>query len=138
MSVVALVLAAGSSLRFGGDKRRALMADGRSLLVHSVERACAVFEEVRVVLRAGERAEALGLPSACRVISSVDCARGMGHSLAAGAASLADCAGGSGCVGRHALGGARHAWLACTPGQCVNDSPALACRAAGPSGVVRP
>ncbi|EGB97302.1 MULTISPECIES: nucleotidyltransferase family protein [Pseudomonas] len=91
MSVVALVLAAGSSVRFGGDKRRALMADGRSLLVHSVERACAVFDEVRVVLRAGERAEALGLPSACRVISSVDCAQGMGHSLAAGAASLADC-----------------------------------------------
>lgn len=90
MSVVALVLAAGSSVRFGGDKRRALMADGRSLLVHSVERACAVFDDVRVVLRDGERGEELGLPSACRVICSADFALGMGHSLAAGAASLVD------------------------------------------------
>lgn len=90
MSVVALVLAAGSSVRFGGDKRRALMADGRSLLVHSVERACAVFDDVRVVLRDGERGEELGLPSACRVISSADFSLGLGHSLAAGAASLAD------------------------------------------------
>ncbi|QHG66155.1 nucleotidyltransferase family protein [Pseudomonas putida] len=90
MSVVALVLAAGSSVRFGADKRRALMADGRSLLVHSVERACAVFDDVRVVLRDGERGEELGLPSACRVISSADFAQGLGHSLAAGAASLVD------------------------------------------------
>lgn len=90
MSVVALVLAAGSSVRFGGDKRRALMADGRSVLVHSVELACTVFDDVRVVLRDGERGEALGLPSACRVISSADYTLGMGHSLAAGAASLVD------------------------------------------------
>lgn len=90
MSVVALVLAAGSSVRFGGDKRRALMADGRSLLVHSVERACAMFDDVRVVLRDGERGEELGLPAACRVICSADFTQGMGHSLAAGAASLVD------------------------------------------------
>ncbi|MFJ4066747.1 NTP transferase domain-containing protein [Pseudomonas sp. NPDC089996] len=90
MSVVALVLAAGSSVRFGADKRRALMADGRSLLIHSVERACAAFDDVRVVLRDGERGEELGLPAACRVIASADFAQGLGHSLAAGAASLAD------------------------------------------------
>jgi len=90
VSVVALVLAAGSSVRFGTDKRRALMADGRSLLVHSVERACAMFDDVRVVLRDGERGEELGLPAACRVICSADFTQGMGHSLAAGAASLVD------------------------------------------------
>ena len=90
MSVVALILAAGSSVRFGADKRRALLVDGRSLLVHSVERACAVFDDVRVVLREGERGVDLGLPAGCRVISSPDFALGMGHSLAAGAASLAD------------------------------------------------
>jgi len=90
VSVVALVLAAGSSVRFGADKRRALMADGRSLLAHSVERACAVFDDVRVVLRDGERGEELGLPSACRVVASADYRQGMGHSLAAGAASLVD------------------------------------------------
>nr|WP_314617639.1 nucleotidyltransferase family protein [uncultured Pseudomonas sp.] len=90
MSVVALVLAAGSSVRFGGDKRRATLDDGRSLLVHSVERACAVFGDVRVVLRAGERGEDLGLLDDCRIIASPDAGLGMGHSLAAGAASLID------------------------------------------------
>ncbi|WP_414157499.1 nucleotidyltransferase family protein [Pseudomonas sp. BNK-15] len=90
MRIVALVLAAGSSVRFGGDKRRATLGDGRSLLVHSVERACSVFSDVRVVLRDGERGEDLGLPGACRIISSPDAGLGMGHSLAAGAASLID------------------------------------------------
>ena len=90
MKVVALVLAAGSSVRFGGDKRRATLADGRSLLVHSVERACSVFSDVRVVLREGERGADLGLPSECRIIASPDAGLGMGHSLAAGAASLID------------------------------------------------
>lgn len=90
MTVVALVLAAGQGARFGSDKRKALMADGRSLLQHSVERALGVFDEVRVVLRAGESAAGHGLPPCCRVVHSNDAGLGMGHSLAAGAASLAD------------------------------------------------
>jgi molybdenum cofactor cytidylyltransferase len=88
VTVVALVLAAGQGSRFGADKRRATLPDGRSLLAHSVERAMAVFDEVRVVLRDGERAEDFGLPAGCRVIHSPDAALGMGHSLAAGVASL--------------------------------------------------
>lgn len=88
MTVVALVLAAGQGSRFGADKRRATLPDGRSLLAHSVERALSVFDEVRVVLRDGERAEDFGLPPGCHVIHSPDAALGMGHSLAAGAASL--------------------------------------------------
>ncbi|MBC3436700.1 nucleotidyltransferase family protein [Pseudomonas sp. BW16M2] len=90
MSVVALVLAAGQGARFGADKRRAVLGDGRSLLQHSVEHALAAFDEVRVVLRAGERGEDLGLPAGCRVVHSLDAGLGMGHSLAAGAASLGD------------------------------------------------
>ncbi|MCX2890947.1 MULTISPECIES: nucleotidyltransferase family protein [Pseudomonas] len=90
MSVVALVLAAGRGTRFGSDKRRATLADGRSLLAHSVERAKAVFDDVRVVLRTGERGEDLGLPAGYRVVASADAASGMGHSLAAGAGSLDD------------------------------------------------
>jgi molybdenum cofactor cytidylyltransferase len=90
VTVVALVLAAGQGSRFGADKRCATLPDGRSLLAHSVERALAVFDEVRVVLRDGERAEYFGLPEGCRVIHSPDAALGMGHSLAAGAASLDD------------------------------------------------
>ncbi|MFV3306097.1 nucleotidyltransferase family protein [Pseudomonas sp. NY15181] len=90
MTVVALVLAAGAGSRFGADKRRATLPDGRSLLAHSVERAQAVFDEVRVVLRDGERAGDFDLPTGCHVIHSPDAASGMGHSLAAGAASLQD------------------------------------------------
>ncbi|OUM36287.1 nucleotidyltransferase family protein [Pseudomonas putida] len=90
MSVVALVLAAGSGTRFGSDKRRATLADGRSLLAHSVERARAVFDDVRVVLRAGEWGEDFGLPADCRIVVSPDAGSGMGHSLAAGARSLLD------------------------------------------------
>jgi molybdenum cofactor cytidylyltransferase len=90
MTVVALVLAAGQGSRFGSDKRRACLADGRSLLQHSVARALAVFDEVRVVLRPGETAAQLGLPDSCRVVVGTQAMLGMGHSLAAGAASLAD------------------------------------------------
>lgn len=90
MSVVALVLAAGSARRFGADKRRATLADGRSLLAHSVERARAAFDDVRVVLRAGEWGGDFGLPGACRIVASPEAAAGMGHSLAAGAGSLHD------------------------------------------------
>ncbi|MCE7762616.1 NTP transferase domain-containing protein [Pseudomonas putida] len=90
MSVVALVLAAGSGTRFGSDKRRATLADGRSLLAHSVVRARAVFDDVRVVLRAGEWGEDFGLPADCRIVVSPNAASGMGHSLAAGARSLRD------------------------------------------------
>ncbi|MCE5979843.1 nucleotidyltransferase family protein [Pseudomonas sp. JR33AA] len=90
MNVIALVLAAGSSVRFGADKRRATLADGRSLLAHSVARARAVFDDVRVVLRAGEQGEDFGLPADCRVIVSPDAASGMGHSLAVGAGALGD------------------------------------------------
>lgn len=90
MTVVALILAAGQGSRFGADKRRAHLPDGSGLLARSVERALEVFGEVRVILRDGERAEDFGLPSTCRVIHSPDAALGMGHSLAAGAASLAD------------------------------------------------
>lgn len=90
MSIIALLLAAGQGARFGADKRRAVLGDGRSLLQHSVEHALEAFDDVRVVLRAGERGEDLGLPADCRIIHSLDAGLGMGHSLAAGAASLDD------------------------------------------------
>lgn len=90
MNVVAVVLAAGQGSRFGADKRCAPLADGRGLLAHSVANAWAVFAEVRVVLREGERPEAFGLPGDCRVVYSPDAALGMGSSLASGVASLAD------------------------------------------------
>ncbi|MNJ42698.1 Purine catabolism protein PucB [compost metagenome] len=91
MSVVALVLAAGQSSRFGADKRRAQLADGRSLLAHSVEHALAVFDDVRLVLREGEQAQDFSLPGDCRIVYSLEAGQGIGHSLAVGVAALADC-----------------------------------------------
>jgi molybdenum cofactor cytidylyltransferase len=87
--VLALMLAAGQSRRFGSDKRIAHLADGRSVLAASVERAQQVFGVVHVVLRAEDDPQALGLPDTCRVIRCHDADQGMGHSLAAGIGALA-------------------------------------------------
>ncbi|BAU72497.1 nucleotidyltransferase family protein [Metapseudomonas furukawaii] len=86
--VVALMLAAGFGRRFGSDKRRAVLADGRTLLAASLERARAVFEEVLLVLRADDDPAALGLPADSVIVRCVDAEQGMGHSLAAGARCL--------------------------------------------------
>jgi molybdenum cofactor cytidylyltransferase len=88
--VLALMLAAGQGRRFGSDKRIALLADGRSLLAASVERAQQVFGVVHVVLRAEDDPQALGLPDTCRIIRCHDADQGMGHSLAAGVGALAE------------------------------------------------
>lgn len=88
--VVALILAAGSSRRFGSDKRQALVADGRRVLQSSCATACKAFADVRVVLREADDAAELGLDPQVRVVRSPQAALGMGHSLASGIAALAD------------------------------------------------
>ncbi|MDH4583547.1 nucleotidyltransferase family protein [Pseudomonas sp. BN415] len=87
--VPALILAAGFGTRFGSDKRRTTLADGRTLLAASLARAQAVFDEVHVVLRPEDDPAQLGLPQGCNIILCEDAGRGMGHSLAAGARALA-------------------------------------------------
>ncbi|AYF88478.1 nucleotidyltransferase family protein [Pseudomonas sp. JS3066] len=89
-NVPALILAAGFGTRFGSDKRRATLADGRTLLAASLERARTVFDEVQVVLRPEDDPTVLGLPEGCNIILCEDAGRGMGHSLAAGARALAN------------------------------------------------
>ena len=86
--VAALMLAAGYSRRFGGDKRRATMADGRSLLAISLALPCAMFEEVWLVLRPDEAPAALDLPAGVHIVQNPATTQGMGHSLAAGAEQL--------------------------------------------------
>ena len=88
-NVPALILAAGFGTRFGSDKRRTTLADGRTLLAASLERAQVVFGEVHVVLRPEDDPAALGLPEGCNIILCEDAGLGMGHSLAAGARALA-------------------------------------------------
>nr|WP_315984983.1 nucleotidyltransferase family protein [Pseudomonas mendocina] len=88
--VIALVLAAGSSRRFGGDKRMARLADGRGLLESTLVAVAAVFKRVYVVLRAEDSPAALGVPPGVGVIRATHATRGMGASLAQAVAELAD------------------------------------------------
>lgn len=88
MSTIALILAAGVASRFGSDKRRAELADGRTLLAASLEGARRVFDEVHLVLRPEDDPVALGLPEDCSIILCEDAGQGMGHSLAAGVRAL--------------------------------------------------
>ncbi|SDI10554.1 molybdenum cofactor cytidylyltransferase [Pseudomonas delhiensis] len=90
MSTVALLLAAGSGHRFGADKRQARLADGRGLLAASLANAREAFDEVLVVLRPEDDAAALGVPVDIATVRCAEAAAGMGHSLAAGVAALAD------------------------------------------------
>ncbi|RRV10352.1 nucleotidyltransferase family protein [Pseudomonas sp. v388] len=86
--VFGLLLAAGRSRRFGGDKRRALLPCGRSLLQASLDNARAAFCEVWVVLREDDNPHALGIPGDVRIVRCADADLGMGHSLASGIGAL--------------------------------------------------
>jgi molybdenum cofactor cytidylyltransferase len=85
-----IVLAAGRARRFGSDKRRHRLADGRPMLAHSVDLYATAFAHCIVVLRPDDPdPEELLTNSAIRpslrVIRAPDADLGMGHSLAAGA-----------------------------------------------------
>ncbi|MEE5114976.1 nucleotidyltransferase family protein [Pseudomonas alliivorans] len=86
--VFALLLAAGRSRRFDGDKRLATLPCGRTLLRASIENALHVFNEVWVVLREEDDTELLGVPLEVKVVRSPQADLGMGHSLASGIAAL--------------------------------------------------
>lgn len=90
--VFGLVLAAGRSRRFAGDKRRALLPCGRTLLQASVENARAAFPQIWVVLRPDDDAQALGLSPDVQIVRCADADLGMGHSLACGIRALQDSA----------------------------------------------
>lgn len=86
--VIGLILAAGRSRRFADDKRRALLPDGRSMLQASIDTARQSFNELWVVLRSDDDAQALGIvPDVC-IVRSEQAELGMGHSLASGIEAL--------------------------------------------------
>lgn len=90
MTTVALLLAAGFARRFGADKRQARLADGRGLLAASLGNAREAFEAVCVVLRPEDDPLALGVPVDISIVRCAEAESGLGHSLAAGVAALAD------------------------------------------------
>lgn len=83
----ALVLAAGSSRRFGDDKRQARLPNGKLVIQQTLEHLRQVFDEVLVVLRHDDDAFAAQLAAlfpdpAIRYFLAPDSSLGMGHSLA--------------------------------------------------------
>ena len=88
----ALILAAGRSIRFGGDKRQAQLPSGSTVLAATVERYLECFESVVVVLRPGEEPSSL-LPHSISVRASFAhppaSELGLGDSIAAGVGACA-------------------------------------------------
>ena len=83
----AIILAAGSSRRFGDDKRRSVLPSGLILLEESIRKAASVIDEVIVVLRFGDKEFAEELEQrikgdGIKYYCAPDSAKGMGHSLA--------------------------------------------------------
>ncbi len=85
-----LLLASGSSTRFGSDKRLALLPDGRHVLCATLAAVSAAFDDWRIVLRAGRDAQ---LPRQLaidpqRVLFSEHAVDGMGAALADAARAM--------------------------------------------------
>ena len=82
----AIILAAGSSRRFGGDKRKAELADGNTVLTRTIHVAASLLDSVLVVLRFGDRSyegelqQQINLPNVSYFLAP-DSAKGMAHSL---------------------------------------------------------
>ncbi|QEL12811.1 nucleotidyltransferase family protein [Kushneria phosphatilytica] len=85
---MALVLAAGRSRRFGSDKRRAQLADGRPLLVATLDSLAPVFDDILLVIRRDEDFNTLALPPRVRLVYAERADEGMGASLATGVTAL--------------------------------------------------
>lgn len=92
--IVGLLLAAGSSRRFGADKRWQPLADGTPLALATAARLRAACADVLVVVRPEDTALAGRLRDlGCTTVACDDADSGMGHSLAAGVGASADAAG---------------------------------------------
>lgn len=89
MSIAGLILAAGRAIRFGRDKRQALMPDGRSMLETVLAAYAAEFDQVFMVTRPDDAfGQSLANALGARVLVNEKADQGMGQSLACGARAL--------------------------------------------------
>jgi molybdenum cofactor cytidylyltransferase len=92
--IAGILLAAGSSRRFGADKRLLRLADGTPMVLASARNLAAACARTLVVIRPGDDEVAELLADAG--LTTTVCAEaelGMGHSLACGVAATADASG---------------------------------------------
>lgn len=93
MKVGAIILAAGSSHRFGDDKRRARLGNGRMVIEQTIENVLAAFDEVLLTLRADDDRFSEELTTTfpgLRTFCAPDSTLGMGHSLANSISEISD------------------------------------------------
>lgn len=83
-----IILAAGSSQRFAGDKRQALLGDGRSLLESTLSQVPASFKRRLLVLHNKDELLTQQYSEQWDICIAEDSRLGMGHSLAAAIAKL--------------------------------------------------
>jgi len=92
--IVGILLAGGSSSRFGSDKLLHPLKDGTPLALASARRLQEACERVLIVLRPGKDALAQQLiAEGFEVITTAASLHGMGHSLAAGVSASAEAPG---------------------------------------------
>ena len=92
--IVGILLAAGSSRRFGSDKRWHRLADGTPMAVESGRRLLAACSHSVAVLRPDDSELARALTDlGMQVVFCAEAVGGMGHSLAAGVATAAEAKG---------------------------------------------
>ncbi|UTF60625.1 NTP transferase domain-containing protein [Gilvimarinus sp. DA14] len=89
-NIVALILAAGYSRRFGSQDKRAETFDGKTLLCHTITLLQRHFAEVQVVIRAEDYTERLGVPPDTQVIRAQKAHLGQAQSMAEGFCALVD------------------------------------------------
>ena len=92
--IVGILLAAGSSRRFGADKRLHPLADGTPMALASARHLAAVCARTIVVIRPDDTVLASLLAEKwLEIVVCAEAEQGMGHSLACGVAATADAAG---------------------------------------------
>jgi molybdenum cofactor cytidylyltransferase len=90
----ALILAAGFSSRFGADKRKAVLPNGKTVLQQTVENVSSGIDDVLLVVRNADEQ----LPDGVNSIIARHAALGMGHSIADAVSAISAANAWDGCL----------------------------------------